>query len=183
MNSLNNRTSRDTLNVQTSNDTIKKKKKPIHPAEVYNKILRSSSKNNLDKSQSQNKSNMQNSNCFDEGKKNILSELNKESIRGPSNPDPNKENFVRKSQTNITNLNNNLNNEEESHKLQRDPNLQINRFINNEEKTTTSKFTQLNNTEDYVRGKNISGITNEMLNQMDANHTLNGNKINEGKIF
>lgn len=176
-----NRASRDSLNILTSNDTMKKKKKPIHPTEIYNKILKSNSKNNLDNSQSQNnKSNMQNSNYFDEGKKNLLGDWNRENSKIKDKFENNQENKYRNPLKNskknnlnvqeIINENNNTNKSFDNNFIQ----------ISNNEKTVISKFTPLNNTEDYVLGKNISGITNEMLNQMNANHTINGNKIYEG---
>lgn len=62
-------------------------------------------------------------------------------------------------------------------------NTSANNFVSNENKSI-SKNTLLNNTEDYViKGKNISGITNEMINQLEPNNTINGNKINESKFF
>ena len=173
------------MSIQTSNDTLKKKKKPIHPTEIYNKILRSNNKNNLDNSHSQNKSNMQNSNYFEEGKKNILSDLNKENSKGPASLKINKDNTARKSQKNLNynyHIEEVIKEENQNFKSNSKNNIDINQ-ISNIEKTSTSKFTQLNNTEDYVRGKHISEITNEMLNQMEENHTINGKKINEGNFM
>jgi len=182
INANNNKTSRDTLNVQTSNDNTKKKKKSIHPAEIYNKILRSNSKN-LDNSQSHNKSNNQNINNFDEGKKNILGDLNVEIKKAPIGFEIKNNNKVRMSH-NDPNHNTNIEeviNEDKNKFKSNSNNVNFNQISNNE-KTITSKFTQLNNTEDYVRGKNISSITNEMLNQNEANHTINGKFLNEGKF-
>lgn len=179
-NTINNKASKESLNPQSSNETIiKKKKKLIHPSEVLDKILRSNSKKNLENSQSQSKSNTLISNNFDEGKKNILRDLNIEK-KNPVLESLNSNSINRNLLTKDNKIQENIKSEE-NFNLQRSI-LTTNNFINNENKST-SKTIYLNNTEDYVRGKNISGITNDMLNQIDVNHTVNGNKINECKCL
>jgi hypothetical protein len=102
-----------------------------------------------------------------------LNDLNKESEKEENAK------IQTKSFNNYQNIEENIN---ENNNFITNSNVSINHISKNE-KTATSKFTQLNNSEDYVRGKNISGITNEVLNQIDANDAINENKLNKGILF
>lgn len=158
-----NRISKDSTNPQNEKG-LKKKKKPIHPNEILNKILKSNSKQNLDKSISQSRSNTINSNNFETDKKGLLGELNKDNC-----------NHISKNNKKQTN-NIIIISEENQHYFT------TNNVINTENQST-SKINILNNTEDYVKNRNISGITNEIINQKEnQNNTITGNKGFEGKF-
>ncbi len=197
-NNINNiiRGSKDTINIQASNDTIaKKKKKRVHPNEVLNKILRSNSKTNLDNSLSQNRSFGRNSNNYDENNKNFLSDLNKNSIKNSNyfqsnNNDINNNNLVIKTQNknnnqknSTTKINENIKNnfanvisEENSENNKNSDNLK--NFTGNDNKSI-SKNTVSNNTEDYIiKGNNNLKLTNDVINQLQPNN-INGNITNE----